>query len=69
MFEFPDDLRELYMSFGINLPDYQDGEAWELPVPTRLLVRKGGSIAQVDADPDYRVRPEPTDTLGALRAL
>ena len=72
VYRLPDDLRQLYSEFGIDigaghgLPDERD---WELPLATRLVVGQDGTIVRVDADPDYTIRPEPGETLDALKAL
>lgn len=65
----PEDLREVYRAFEIVLPDYNGDDAWELPLPTRLVVDAGGVIRDLQADPDYTRRPEPEATLEVLRSL
>ena len=69
VFQFPDDLREVYLKFPIDLSRFNGDDSWELPLPTRLIIRPDGSIAHIDAHPDYTERPEPTETLALLRAL
>jgi peroxiredoxin len=68
-FELPEDLRTVYAGFGVDLPTAHAGEAWELPLPTRLVVAADGTIASIDADPDYTVRPEAQASLEALRSI
>ena len=68
-FTLPEDLTQVYAGFGIDLPALHGEDAWRLPVPTRLVVARDGTIARVDADPDYTVRPEPAETLAVLRGL
>jgi len=65
----PEDLREIYRSFDIVLPDYNGDDSWELPLPTRLVVDARGTIRSVDANPDYTIRPEPEESLEVLRTL
>jgi peroxiredoxin len=65
----PADLREVYRKFDIDLPGFNGDDSWELPIPTRLVVDGQGTIRAVAADPDYTIRPEPEETLEALRAL
>jgi peroxiredoxin len=69
VFTLPDDLKAVYQAFGIDLPKNTGHAAWELPVPSRFVVAKGGLVKAVDADPDYTVRPEPAATLAVLRGL
>lgn len=68
-FVLPDDLRRLYGEFGIDLPEFNGDDSWELPLPTRLVVDREGVIRRVDADVDYTRRPEPETGLEAVRAL
>jgi len=68
-FALPDDLREVYRSFGINLPVHDGEPSWTLPIPARLVVDKKGSVRAADIDPDYTNRPEPEKTLADLAAL
>ena len=69
VFELPEDLRQVYSSFGISLPAHNGDDSWELPLPTRLVVDGGGVSRGVDADPDYTVRPEPEASLEVVRGL
>ena len=51
------------------LPSYNGDDSWELPIPARIVVDGGGVIRDLQADPDYKVRPEPEATLDVLRGL
>lgn len=66
VFTFPDDLKDVYETLGLALPDYNGDDSWQLPLPTRIVVDRNGTIRVIDADPDYTVRPEPSATLEAL---
>jgi peroxiredoxin len=68
-FSFPDDLRAVYEGFGIALPNFNGDDSWQLPLPTRIVVDAGGVIRNLQADPDYTHRPEPEETIEALREL
>lgn len=69
VFTFPDDLENVYNDLGLSLPDYNGDDSWQLPLPTRIVVGRDGTIGAIDADPDYTVRPEPSATLEALESL
>ncbi|MBS0241274.1 MAG: redoxin domain-containing protein [Proteobacteria bacterium] len=69
VFTLPDDLKAVYQSFGIDLPKNTGNPGWELPVPSRFVADRTGTIRSVEADPDYTVRPEPSATLAVLRSL
>ena len=68
-FALPDDLKAIYVSFGIDLPKYTCHAVWELPMPARFVVDRGGIVRSTEVDPDYTVRPEPEATLAVLRTL
>ena len=64
-----DDLKQLYLGFGIDL-EASNGEAsWTLPVPGTYVIDTGGIIRYASADADYTRRPEPEETLAVLEAL
>lgn len=66
---FPDDLREVYQGFGIDLPVANGDPSWTLPMPARYVVRADGTVADVQVHPDYTRRPEPSHTLDVLASL
>ena len=68
-FTLPDDLRQVYLGFGNDLAIRNGDPSWRLPVPARFVIDDGGIVRSVEADPDYRFRPEPATTLEALRKV
>lgn len=69
VFSLPEDLRAVYRGFGIVLPDHNGDESWTLPMPARLVVDRTGVVVYADINPDYTVRPDPSETLAAVRQL
>lgn len=65
----PDDLKAIYQQFGIDLPAHNGDEGWALPMPATFIIDGGGVIRRADISPDYTIRPEPEDTLAALKSL
>jgi peroxiredoxin len=65
-FDLPEELRAIYLAFGIDLPACNGEDSWTLPMPGRIVVGADGVVTHVDVDPDYTVRPEPETTLAAL---
>ena len=65
----PDDLRKLYLQFGIDLAESNGEDGWTLPVPARYVIETDGVVRSASVDVDYTVRPEPGETLEALRIL
>ena len=68
-FALPEDLRQLYRSFPLDLEKFNGDPSWTLPMPARFVIDQAGIIRAAESDPDYTTRPEPADTLDALRAL
>ena len=68
-FELPDDLHKLYLTFPLDLEKFNGDTSWTLPIPSRFVIDQQGVIRYAESDPDYTTRPEPEDTLAALRTL
>jgi peroxiredoxin len=68
-FALPDDVRALYLTFPLDLAHFNGDDSWKLPMPGRCVIDRAGVIRYAEVDPDYTTRPEPADTVAALRAL
>jgi peroxiredoxin len=74
-FKLPEDLREVYLQFNIDLPKYKDlpkyngDDSWTLPLPTMLIIDQKGFIRHTAINADYTVRPEPEETMAALKNM
>jgi peroxiredoxin len=69
VFQLPPDLREAYLSLGIDLPAHNGDQSYELPLPATYVIDRGGTIRAVFADADYVKRMEPDDIFAALRTM
>jgi peroxiredoxin len=68
-FSLPDDLKALYLQFGIDLEKFNGDDAWTLPLPARIIVDPDGVVRHTAIHADYTVRPDPDETLEALREI
>jgi peroxiredoxin len=69
-YQLPDDLKDVYQHvFKIDLSRINADTEWTLPIPARIVIDRQGVIRDIKADPDYRYRPEPSDTVEVLRSL
>ncbi len=68
-FELPQYLRDVYRTFPLDLEKFNGDASWTLPIPARFIIDREGIIRAAEADPHYTTRPEPDDTLRALRTL
>jgi len=70
VFTLPNDLKDLYLNTFKNDLAQRNGESsWQLPLPARFVIDRGGVIRYAQADPDYTVRPEPEETVAIVKAL
>ena len=68
-FTLPDYLRQVYRTFPLDLEKFNGDASWTLPIPARFVIDREGVIRYAEADPDYTTRPEPSETVAALRRL
>lgn len=65
----PDDLRKLYVGFGIDLERFNADGTWRLPMPARYVIDAGSVIRWSNVSPDHTVRPEPADTIAFIKEM
>jgi peroxiredoxin len=68
-FVLPDYLRKLYATFPLDIAAYNGDDSWTLPMPARFVIDTRSVIRYAAVDPDYTKRPDPAETITALRAL
>jgi peroxiredoxin len=68
-FTLPDDLKAVYLGFGLDLAVHNGEPSWTLPMPGRFVVDRSGIVRAADVDPDYERRPEPQKTVDDVKAL
>jgi peroxiredoxin len=69
VFELPEDLREFYLTLGIDLRAHNRDEGRELPLPATFVIDRDGTIRAAFADADYVRRMEPTRILSTLQQI
>jgi peroxiredoxin len=65
----PEDLRKIYLKFGLDVPKHNGDDSWTLPLAARYIIDQEGVIRYAEADTDYTVRPDPEHTLIALKSI
>ena len=68
-FQLPEELRAVYLQFNIDLPKYNGDDSWTLPLPTTLIIDQNGIIQHAAINADYTVRPDPEETMAALKKM
>jgi peroxiredoxin len=61
-----EELRELYLSDGIDVGAYQLTDGWFLPVPATFVIGTDGRVVARHVDPDFRQRMDVAEILQAL---
>lgn len=69
VFTFPEELRPIYESFGIDLVASQGNENFELPVPATYIIDRNGVVVHAFIDVDYSKRMEPSEIIEILERL
>lgn len=65
----PDEMREMYLGWNIDLAAYNGDDSWRLPMSARFIVDSDRRIRYAEYDIDYMTRPEPEVTIEVLRSL
>ena len=66
-FEMPENLIDLYKSFGNDLSVVNGNGRWVLPLPATYVIGRDGKIIYAHVEADYRVRAEPADVLARIK--
>lgn len=69
VFKLPDNLKEVYLRFGLDLEKNQGNDSWELPIPATYVINRKGKIIYSFLNVDYVKRAEPEDIISALKTL
>lgn len=69
VFDLPDELKEIYQNFGIDLERFNGDKSWQLPMPARFVVNSNGVVIDAEVNPDYTVRPDPAQIINILDSI
>src|SRR5690242_19003531 len=64
-----DKLANMISEAGWDVPLYQGGKEWLLPIPAVFVVRQDGIVAARHIDPDYRQRMEIDELLRCVKSV
>ena len=67
VFTLAEEIREIYQTMGIDVPDYNGDDSFELPIPATYVVGKDGTVLKAFANPDHTKRVDVEDILEVLR--
>ena len=67
VFSLAEELRPIYLSFGINLPANNKEDSYEIPMPATYVINKNKEIIFSFIDEDYTKRCEPQDIIDVIK--
>ncbi|HAJ91545.1 MAG TPA: alkyl hydroperoxide reductase [Gammaproteobacteria bacterium] len=69
IFTVYEEMRPLYLKWGLDVPASNGDDSWELPVPATYVIDSNSVARAAHVDKDYTKRMEPEQILTALRNL
>ena len=68
VFHIEDEMQSVYDDLGLDLPVWNDDDAFDLPVPATYVIDTHSVIQMAFVDPDYTRRLDPTEIIRTLRS-
>ena len=69
LFTVYEEMRPLYLKWGLDVPASNGDDSWELPVPATYVVDRNAVVHAAHVDKDYTKRMEPDKVIAALQEL
>lgn len=69
LFTVYEEMRPLYLKWGLDVPASNGDDSWELPVPATYIIDSNALIRAAHTDKDYTRRMEPEQIVATLRDL
>lgn len=69
VFTVDEAVRPLYLEWGINIPEANGDDSYQLPVPATYIIDRSGKIRAAHVDKDYTKRMEPDAIVAILQTL
>lgn len=69
VFSLAEELRPIYLSFGIEVEKHNGEGQFDLPLAASFVIAKDGTIASAFVDADYTKRQEPAELVEVLKEL
>ena len=69
VFALPEELRPIYLSFGINVEAHNGEDQFDLPLAATFVIKQDGTIASAFVEADYTLRQEPSEVIEVLKSL
>jgi peroxiredoxin len=69
VFTLPEELRPIYLSFGIDVEKHNGSGQFDLPLAATFVIAQDGTIASAFVDTDYTLRQDPSSVIEVLKSL
>jgi peroxiredoxin len=69
VYTLPEELRQLYVNFGIDLPAANGDASFKLPCPATYVTDRNGNIVLDFVEADHTNRLEPAEVVNVLRKI
>ena len=69
VYTLAEDLKKIYLQFGIEVPKYNGDDSWRLPLASRFIIDRQGMIRYAEMDVDHTNRPDPEHTIEVLKSI
>jgi peroxiredoxin len=67
--ELPEILRPVYEKMGIDIPEHNGDDLFQIPIPATYIISSEGRIVYHFVDIDHTQRAEPADIIAILKKL
>jgi peroxiredoxin len=69
VFSLAEELRPIYLSFGIEVEKHNGEGQFDLPLAATFVIAKDGTVASAFVTADYTARQEPAEVVAVLKTL
>jgi len=69
VFSLPEELRPIYLSFGINVEEHNGEGQFDLPLAATFVIKQDGTVASAFVEANYTLRQEPSEVIETLKTL
>jgi peroxiredoxin len=69
LFSVPDETKAYYSNLGVDMAMRHGSADWMLPLPATYVIDQNGVIQQALVEPDFTIRPEPSEILRCIREI
>ena len=69
VYHLADEMQSVYQDLGLDLPEYNGDDSFDLPVPATYVIDTDATIRLAFVNPDYTRRLDPVEVLAILKTL